>query len=189
MRLSAVFLSILLSSALASFGQSVPQSAVQPQAEAGKQVSVRFEQMQLQSMTVAFHRCPIAFTADREGSLGLRETRNPNPNSGPGLDLGFGTGQRRIVEADITVYGWSNQLRMVPAAYPPETSESFVLKGTNDAPIMQSLVWMKRLGVVNLVELTRVVFSDGGTWTQSGDMHCTVVPSKLVLVGASAGSK
>lgn len=188
MRLSPVFLSILLSSVLASFGQSVPQSAVQPQAEAGKQVSVRFEQMQLHSMTVAFHRCPIAFTAEREGSLGLRETRNPIPYSGPGLDLGFGT-QRRIVEADITVYGWSNQLRMVPAAYPPETSESFVLKGTNDAPIMQSLVWMKRLGVVNSVELTRVLFSDGGTWTQSGDMHCTVVPSKLVLVGASAGSK
>jgi hypothetical protein len=101
------------------------------------------------------------------------------------VDLTFGAGVRRVVEADITVYGWSKQLRMVPAAYPPETSESIVLNGTNDAPVMQSLVWMKRLGVVNSVELTRVVFSDGAAWAQSGHLHCTVRPSKLVLVGAS----
>jgi hypothetical protein len=130
--------------------------------------------------------CPVVFNAEREGSLGLRATKNPNQNPGPGLDLSFHSGVRRVVEADITVYGWSKQLRMVPAAYPPETSESIVLNGTKDAPVMQSLVWMKRLGVVNSVELTRVVFSDGAAWAQSGHLHCTARPSKLVLVGASA---
>lgn len=186
MRLSRITLSILFSPCLVASAQSGTAATVQPQANVAKQLSDRLAQMQ-QSMP-ATHACPVAFNAEREGSLGLRQTKNPNPNPGMGLDLYFHSGQR-LVEADITVYGWSKQLRMVPAANPPETSESFVLKGTNDAPIMQSLVWMKRLGVVNSVELTRVVFSDGGSWTQTGDMHCTVVPSKLVLVGASANLK
>jgi hypothetical protein len=185
MRLSPIFLSILLSPIVVSSAQSGTAAAVQPKVDVTKQLSGRPAQMQQQSMA-STHACPVAFKAEREGSLGLRETKNPGENPGPGLDLTFGADVRRVVEADITVYGWSKQLRMVPAANPPETSESFVLNGTNDAPVMQSLVWMKRLGVVNSVELTRVVFSDGAAWAQSGHLHCTARPSMMVLVGASA---
>jgi hypothetical protein len=201
MRLSSIVLSILFSSLVvpgiasaqsAAEAVTLPDKPVVAVAPADPVLSVEARMakqlVQERRVIASTHGCPVAFTAEREGSLGLRQTKNPNQNPGMGLDLGFHS-EQRVVEADITVYGWSKQLRMVPAANPPETSESFVLNGTNEAPIMRSLVWMKRLGVVNSVELTRVVFSDGGIWSQAGDMHCTVVPSKLVLVDASAGLK
>ncbi len=133
--------------------------------------------------------CPIVFWAEREGRLGLRETKTPNPSPSPGLDLTFGAGQRQLIEADVTVYGWSRALRIIPAAYPAETSESFVLNSTNVVPLAQESIWMKRLGVVNSVELTHVVFSDGTAWTHSGNLHCTVMPSKLMLVNGSSQLK
>ena len=201
MRLSPIALSILFSSLVVpgiASAQSDAEAVTLPDkpvvgvapADPVLSAEARMAKQLVQERRViaSAHGCPVAFTAEREGSLGLLQTKNPNPNPGMGLDLYFHSGQR-LVEADITVYGWSKQLRMVPAANPPETSESFVLKGTNEEPIMQSLVWMKRLGVVNSAELTRVVFSDGSVWAQSGSMHCTVVPSKLVLVGASANLK
>lgn len=207
MRFSPVALTLLLTSAILPPGiaaQSTPDgampSAAQPSTNIPADWTLSMEARMMRQLAqkrgqllAAAHPsvsgCPIAFWAEREGSLGLRETRNANLNPRPGLDLSFGTGQREVVEADITVYGWSRELRIIPAAYPPQTSESFVLNGTNAAPLAQEIIWMKRLGVVNSVELTHIVFSDGTTWTHSGDLHCTVVPSKLVLVNGSAQLK
>jgi hypothetical protein len=133
--------------------------------------------------------CPVAFSVEREGAGGLVTTRHPDDPGAklsPGLDLTF-RAQPSIIEADITVYGMTPQARVIPSpsAY-DDSSESFTLNGTAANPVTLSSIWMKRLGTVSYVELTRLVFSDGATWTPNGNVHCIARPSLLVLVGASA---
>lgn len=207
MRLSPLVFSILLSAPFVANAQSAqtgaptapPSSsnaaqAVSPGAQWSTQQNAARLRAQLQAELPPRMACPVAFSAQREGAWGLLATERPNkPDArlGQGLDLSFRTPAHAIVEADIIVHGMTPQTRIipVPAGASEDAAEEFTLEGTADHPITLSSVWTKRLATVSWVELTRLVFSDGTTWTQTGDTHCISRPSMLVLVGGSTQSR
>jgi hypothetical protein len=138
--------------------------------------------------------CPIGFFVQRKGTWSTVVTKGLDGSDvrlGMGLDLNFRTQAHAVVEADVTVHGMTPRPRIIGAltSTPEDAAEDFALKGTADAPLKMSSVWMKRLGTVSWVELTRVVFSDGTAWTPVGNAHCTARPSLMVLVGGSAQSR
>jgi hypothetical protein len=175
--------------------QSTQEPAAQPAISAmddsvalamAQSMQARMEKMRTQ----ASGACPVGFFVQRKAAHGLVVTKTPGgPDTtlGMGLDLGFRPRSLSIVEADITVHGMTPQARVIPASLnaSEDAAESFALKATAAAPLTLSSVWMKRLGTISWVELTRLVFSDGTTWTPSGDAHCTSRPSLLLPVNAS----
>jgi len=160
-----------------------PAQTITPDAQRRLQEQVAKARAKLQAESAA---CPVGFSANRRGSAGLEVTKPGDTHTGMGLDLGFHATVRAIVEADITVHGTplGAQALAVPMSAPQEAAEDFVLKGTADDPVKPSSIWMRQLSTVSWVELTRVVFADGGEWTPSGP-RCIVRPSMLVLVNSS----
>lgn len=200
MRLTPIAFVLLLASPLFAQGAppqsgaevTVPANAgaqsVLPDVQRLVQQSVKNMRAQMEAQIAA---CPVGFSVARRSNPGLEVASNSSATMRQVLDVSFRTNERKIVEADITVHGMVFRPRIIGASASDaeDAPEEFILKGTADEPLQLSSVHLQRLGTASWAELTRLVFSDGTTWTPMGEMRCTARPSMLVLVNASTQSK
>lgn len=129
--------------------------------------------------------CPVGLRADRRAGVISREVDGKVIPTGQGVFLHFmSPPARRVIAADITVYGYSGGVIAQPLNVnsAKEISEEFHLTGSATEPLLQSAIWTAKIHGITAVELTRVTFSDGATWQRSAPSECRIEPSLFVLV-------
>jgi len=135
--------------------------------------------------------CPIGFGAQVNGRAIARTIEDQKKNGdGPLLELTF---ERRdalkIVNASVTVHGLSASNRYLPVDKRPDenATQTFALRPENGAADLTNAdVWLSKILSVSWVELTGMKYADGSAWHASPDAQCRAVPSKLLLVNATA---
>jgi hypothetical protein len=129
--------------------------------------------------------CPVGLRADRRASVVSREVDGKPIPTGQGIVLHFlNTAGRRVVAADITVYGYSGGVIEQPLTVNSARglSEEFHLTGSAAQPLVEPAIWTAKIHGITWVELTRVTFSDGTSWQRSAPSDCRIEPSLFVLV-------
>jgi hypothetical protein len=96
---------------------------------------------------------------------------------------------KKIVSAQITVYGFSDKWRAIPLAGATDTPDlrkmvNIVLnvKGNDHASSDLSL---PRFTAVAYVDLDSITYADGATWKASSPDACSVSPDLFMLVSAA----
>ena len=131
--------------------------------------------------------CPVQLTAHRLPEAGLvavsprPEGKRPGPLSrSQPLRLTFWPGNARaITQADITLHGMSGSA-VVPAGGNgrANATENLSITPTPEPNhLLIAVVYVKRLTVVQWVELNELRFADGTEWHASADAVCRVAPS------------
>ncbi|MDP9051970.1 MAG: hypothetical protein M3O31_14820 [Acidobacteriota bacterium] len=102
---------------------------------------------------------------------------------GAGLTITLGSGAN-IVSADIVVHGYLPTAHVMPAGplAPNELTETFHLSSSAGKPLVESSIWTRQMILVNWVELKRVEYADGTSWTPTSARQCGAAPSLFMLV-------
>jgi hypothetical protein len=135
--------------------------------------------------------CPIGFNAKVDGRAIARTVEDQKKNGdGPLLELTFGRRDAlKIVSAIVTVHGLSSSNRYLPVDRRSDenATQTFELRPENGAADLTSAdVWLSKILSVSWVELTEMKYADGSAWHASPDLQCRAVPSKLLLINATA---
>jgi hypothetical protein len=135
--------------------------------------------------------CPIGFSAQLNGRAIARTVEDQKKNGdGPLLELTFGRlDALKMLSASITVHGLSSSNRYLPVdkRSDADTTQTFELRPLNGAAdLTNAEVWLNKILFVSWVELTEMKYSDGSAWHPSSGVQCRAVPSKFLLVDATA---
>jgi hypothetical protein len=127
--------------------------------------------------------CPINFSVKREAGLVVRNAKDAKADGdGQGLQLNFG---RPVVEASLTVHGFSARSRMLPTDNAQgNASQTFHLTRRSDADGFSSYeIWTQKIVSISWVELTEVKYLDGTEWHPAKTLTCYAEPGLLLLTG------
>jgi dipeptidyl aminopeptidase/acylaminoacyl peptidase len=135
--------------------------------------------------------CPIGFSAQLNGRAIARTVEDQKKNGdGPLLELTFGRRDSlKMLSASITVHGLSSSNRYLPVNQRSDekATQTFELRPVNGAAdLTNAEVWLNKILFVSWVELTEMKYADGSAWHASSGVQCRAVPSKFLLVDATA---
>jgi hypothetical protein len=138
--------------------------------------------------------CPIGFGAQINGRAIAQTAADQKKNgSGPLLEMTFSVrGAAKIVSANVTVHGLSSSDRYLPVDQHSDenAAQTFELdRASGAAGLTNAAVWLNKILFVNWAEVTELKYADGSVWHESSDSQCRAVPSKLLLVDATAVGK
>jgi hypothetical protein len=127
--------------------------------------------------------CPVSLRADRRANIVSREVDGKPIPSGQGLMLHF-LSKPAVVSADIIVHGYAGGVIAQPLTVTSqsEVAEKFHLTGSSSDPLIQPSIWTEKIHGITWLELTRVSFSDGTSWSSGVQSKCRIEPSLFVLV-------
>jgi hypothetical protein len=133
--------------------------------------------------------CPVGLSAERRSdTMMLRAGDSRLKDSAQGLHITFNhRDEPQIESAEITVYGVTSKLRVLPAGISSsdEVSKTFELQRTKGSEgLQEASVWMQKVGSLTRVELTSITYADGTTWRRSKSSQCRAVPSALLLISS-----
>jgi hypothetical protein len=177
MRLSSVFLPVLLVAVASAHGQALePRNSV----EAEHPIAAASHGLPIEG-------CPVGLLADRRSDMAMvrvGETHENGPAQGLHISLiHFVT--PKIESAEVTVYGVTTRASVLPVGVASdEISKTFSVhprdgnKGFQDAT-----VWMYQVGALTRVELKSLTYADGSVWHESEGSRCRAVPNPFLLVG------
>jgi hypothetical protein len=153
-------------------------------------ISVSAQQV-LPSTTAKSVACPIGFSAQVSGRAIARSIDDQKKSDdGPLLELTFGRREApKLMSASVTVHGLtsSNRYLLVDNRSDENTTQTFDLgSGHGAAELANSEVRLNKILFVSWVEVTDLRYADGSTWHVSSEAQCRSVPSKLLLVDATA---
>lgn len=183
-----MILSFVLFATLPAAAQQGPaqQPSAQPPTTKQSHTSTGPMQFRFPPDTMA---CPVGLRVDRNANVIQREVDGKTIPTGQGATLHFmNSGERRVVEADITIHGHSDRVIAQPLKQPlvvnrnNDLTETFHLSGSASDPLIEKKLWTAKIAGITWVELTRVVFSDGTSWNSSVPGECRIEPSLFVLV-------
>jgi hypothetical protein len=131
--------------------------------------------------------CPVSLSAERRSDMMMLRTGDSRlKNSAQGLRITFNhRDEPQIESAEITVYGLTSKLRVLPASTSSsdEVSKTFELRRTKGSEgLQEASVWMHKVGSLTRVELISITYADGTTWRKSQSSQCQAVPSALLLI-------
>jgi hypothetical protein len=130
--------------------------------------------------------CPVGFSVERRSAAEVVETKEAaekhRGRSALEVKLG-GKGAAEIVSAEVTVYGHSAKLRVLPVGAAADASERFTISGAAAALLVRE-IRMHKVNTVSWVDLDKVEYADGSVWQASANARCKAVPSNFLLVGA-----
>ena len=158
------------------------QPSAQPPATKQSHTSTGPMQFRFPPDTMA---CPVGLRVDRNANVIQREVDGKTIPTGKGATLHFmSPTERRVVEADITVHGYSGRVIAQPLTvnWNNDVTETFHLSGSASDPLIEKKLWTAKIAGITWLELTRVVFSDGTSWHSSVPGECRIEPSLFVLV-------
>jgi hypothetical protein len=134
--------------------------------------------------------CPVKFGAQIDSRLVARsiadEHKNPNSQI---LKVTFDrVDSPTVVNASITVHGFSPSSRLLPVEQHSEANktQTFELKSGPGLDLSQTDLKITGLALVRWAEVTELRFSDGSTWHKSASEQCSATPSGFRLVGLSS---
>lgn len=156
----------------------------QRQPDAARSLSTIFR-----TPAAADSECPVGLFAERRSETRMLSTGDSHRKGpGQGLHLTFShRDQPQIESVEITVYGVTSKLRVLPAgmASSGEVSKTFQLQRVKGSEGLQhASIWMQSVGSLTRVELTSIAYADGTTWNESKSSRCQVIPSALMLISS-----
>lgn len=133
--------------------------------------------------------CPIGFGVQINGRAVARTIEDVKKNGdGPQLNLTFRPEDaRKILGATFVVHGVLSSPGYLPLDKHPEgnTSQTFELGGPTGLTDTE-MVGLSKVIFVSWTELTEIRFANSTIWHTSPDAQCRAVPSRLMLVSATA---
>jgi hypothetical protein len=139
----------------------------------------------------ASQTCPVGVSVSREPGGPLHSAGSAPIPLSQGIQVNFtSSADRVIVKADILVHGVrmagrEGMLLTGPASIRRNSTESYQVVGTADAPLLHPLIWTREMTAINWVELTRLEYADGRVWQASAESRCIAAPSLYVLVDSA----
>jgi hypothetical protein len=138
--------------------------------------------------------CPIGFGAQVNGRAIAQTADDQKKNgNGPLLEMMFSVRDTaKILSAGVTVHGLSSSNRYLPVDQHSDenAAQTFKLDRASGADgLTNAAVWLNKILFVNWAEVIELKFADGSVWHESSDSRCRTVPSKLLLVDATAVGK
>jgi hypothetical protein len=135
--------------------------------------------------------CPIGFVARIDGRAIARTVEDEKKNGdGPLLELSFKRRDaQKILSANVIVHGLYSSNRYLPVNKPSDENrtQAFQLDRNHAASgLTAAEVRVNQMLFVNWVEVTELKYSDGSAWHASSEGQCRAVPSKLLLIDATA---
>jgi hypothetical protein len=135
--------------------------------------------------------CPIGFGVQIDGRAVARTVEDEKKNGdGPLLELTFKRRDaQKILSANVIVHGLYSSNRYLPINKPSDENrmQTFQLDQNDGASgLTAAEVRVNQMLSVSWVEVTELKYSDGSAWHTSSEGQCRVVPSKLLLIGATA---
>jgi hypothetical protein len=135
-------------------------------------------------------KCPVDLRVEHSG--GLFEYRNANsdhvasPFSAQGFDFKMiNFLPHEIVNAEITVHGFSNEGRLITYSTPPDLAKTLDValdvKGNSSASRELSF---DEFSIVETIDVNSVTYADGSTWHASSPGACSVAPSPIWRISA-----
>ena len=140
----------------------------------------------------ASQACPVRFSANREPGGPLHSTGSGETTLSQGIQVNFtNSANGVIVKADISVHGVTmagreGLLLTGPTSISRNSTESYQVVGTADAPLLHRLIWTREMTAINWLELTRLEYDDGRVWQPSAESRCVAAPSLYVLVDSAS---
>lgn len=135
--------------------------------------------------------CPIGFGAQIDGRAIARTVEDEKKNGdGPLLELTFKRRDaQKILSASVIVHGLYSSNRYLPVNEPSDENrtQAFQLDQNHAASgLTAAEVRVNQMLSVSWVEVTELKYSDGSAWHMSSEGQCRAVPSKLLLIDATA---
>jgi hypothetical protein len=138
-------------------------------------------------------KCPVGLQVTHSGRFAER-----NAKSGPADDVAPSLSEQRldfkmtnflpreIVNAEITVHGFSHKGRYIPVSAPtPDLAKTvdvaLDVKGNSSASRELSFA---RFSAIRTIDVNSVTYVDGSTWHASSPGACSVAPSLIMPVSA-----
>jgi len=139
--------------------------------------------------------CPVSLSAQQSSSAYRREVGSGSGRpEGPAqwIHLSIASpDSRRVVAATVTVHGFADKSRMVPASSAVLSSRDSsdasrtvsVRFSTGGGSDVSALVRVADLTGVTALDLKAVTYADGSTWQVASGGACSVPVSGLMLIG------
>ena len=126
--------------------------------------------------------CPVKFSADRQVVGATMQVDTPTGEHGQGLRINFESKKVRAVE--VAVHGYGDAVQAMPAKQSRDgnMTETFRLTADGAQALTNPSLWTKKMVAISWVELTRIDFAGGTSWTPKDDTQCVARPSLYVPV-------
>ena len=129
--------------------------------------------------------CPVKFSADRQVVGATMQVKTPAGEHGQGLRITFDSKEVKAVE--VVVHGYGDAVRAMPAKQSRDgnMTETFRLTAGGAQALTNPSLWTKKMVAISWVELTRIDFAGGTSWTPKDDTQCVARPSLYVPVDSA----
>jgi len=159
------------------------------------------ERQKVQAMSASLpNTCPVSLTAQQSSAAFKREvgSGSARPDGiAQWLHLNIaGSGSRRVVTATVTVHGFADKSRMLPASSAVLSSPMSSSAASSDASWTENVRFspagasdvaaqlrVPGMTGVTAIDLKAVTYADGSTWKLAQGSSCRVSIGGLMLVG------